>query len=301
MPITRRLSAVIGIATSAALALGLAGCSAPTTADDRIRIVASTNVYGDLAATVGGSAVQVTSIIRDPNRDPHDYQADARTQLALSKAAIVVENGTGYDEFVRTMLKAAGTHPVVVSAMGVSGHREATLNFNEHLWYEYPTVVSLVSALVDALSTADPTHQADFESRGGALIEKIKSLEGLEEKLAGTYRGTGVATTEPVADYVLSAIGLLDTTPFGFSRAIEDGMDAAPEDVAQTLAAIRDHRAAALIYNVQTAGSQTDAVIAAAKQADVPAVPVSETLPPGLHYVDWQAGFLAELTTALAG
>ena len=78
-------------------------------AGDALSVVASTNVWGDVAAQIGGDHVAVTSIISDPSADPHGYEADARNQLALSRAALVIENGGGYDDFVDSMLAAATT------------------------------------------------------------------------------------------------------------------------------------------------------------------------------------------------
>ena len=84
-------------------------------------MVASTNVYGDIVKAIGGPAVSVISIIDSPDKDPHEYEADARTQLALSKAQLVVENGCGYDDFVDTMLNSDPTKPTLINVSEVSG------------------------------------------------------------------------------------------------------------------------------------------------------------------------------------
>jgi ABC-type Zn uptake system ZnuABC Zn-binding protein ZnuA len=97
------------VALIAVVTLAVAGCStssvrspsdSPRSASavsgaGLVNVVASTNVYGDIVKTIGGPAVAVTSIIDSPDRDPHEYEADARTQLALSKAQLVIENGGG--------------------------------------------------------------------------------------------------------------------------------------------------------------------------------------------------------------
>ncbi len=83
----------VALVVCAALALGIAGCGTPSprpAADDVIQVVASTNVYGDIAQTVGGPDVEVTSVIDDPAQDPHVFEANARVQLALSRADIVI-------------------------------------------------------------------------------------------------------------------------------------------------------------------------------------------------------------------
>ena len=105
------------LALLAALATGLtlASCTSPAATPSAspsstpatLSVVASTDVWGDLAAKVGGDRVNVTSIIDDPSKDPHEYEANAQIQLTLSKAQVVIENGGGYDDFVDTMLAAA--------------------------------------------------------------------------------------------------------------------------------------------------------------------------------------------------
>src|SRR6218665_4151030 len=99
-------------ATAVALAAAVTGCAASDdpTADGVIRVVASTNVYGDLARTVLGDAGEGTSIIDDASQDPHEYEADGRDALAISRADIVILNGGGYDEFMHTLLDAQGSH-----------------------------------------------------------------------------------------------------------------------------------------------------------------------------------------------
>src|SRR5690554_4959959 len=101
-----RLRTKTPILLAAALTVTLAGCAPQSGAadDGTISVVASTNVYGNIAESVGGDLIEVTSIIDDPSQDPHSFEADARVQLALSKADIVIENGGGYDPFVHKLL-----------------------------------------------------------------------------------------------------------------------------------------------------------------------------------------------------
>lgn len=298
----RRPAALLTLgAATIVVALTLAGCT--TTVSDapaKVQVVASTNVYGDLAKTIGGSYATVTSIIDDPAKDPHEYQADARTQLAISKAQVIVENGGGYDDFVDTMRSASGnTRASIVNAVKLSGYDSSAEGFNEHVFYDYPTVGKVVDALVADFAKADPSHSATFADRGAKLRIQLDTLENSEKNLAATTTGVGVAITEPVPNYVLNALGMTVVTPSAFSEAIEQGTDAPATVLEQTLATFAKGEAKLLVYNVQTAGAQTDAVLAAAKKAGVPAVPVSETLPKGFGYIEWQKGVLATIAQAL--
>lgn len=293
----------LALATAAAALAGfvLAGCSgAAYDPPAGIQVVASTDVYGSLASTIGGAQASVTSVIDDPAKDPHEFQADARTQLAMSRAQVVIENGGGYDDFIHTMLSASGnTRASLINAVKLSGYDSSATDFNEHVFYDYPTVAKVVDALVADFTKADPSHSALFAERGAKLRGKLDALERSELNLSAATAGVAVAITEPVPNYVLVAIGMRIVTPVAFSRAIEQGTDAPAIVFEQTLATLSSGEAKVLVYNVQATGAQTDAVLAAAKKAGIPAVPVSETLPSGFDYITWQRGVLATIAQAL--
>jgi zinc/manganese transport system substrate-binding protein len=292
----------------AALVLGLTACSgsassAPAAPAGTIAVVASTNVYGDIARSVGGSAVQVTSIIDRPEQDPHEYTADARTQLAVSKAQVVIENGGGYDEFVATMLAATPGHARVVNVADVSGYDQepASGAFNEHLWYDLPTVVRLTDRLSQDFTALAPEQAETFRANAAVFTTRLTALEKTEAGLKRAHDGTGVAVTEPVPLYLLEACGLVDKTPEEFSEAVEEGSDVAPAVLQQTLALFRSRTVGLLAYNEQTSGPQTEAVLEAAQDNAVPVVAVSETLPADKDYVGWMQGNLDAVASALKG
>lgn len=299
------------VALTAASSLGLlAGCSsasasptdspASASGPGPVQVVASTNVWGDLAATVGGDAVEVTSIITDPSADPHSYEASAQTQLALSKAALVIENGGGYDDFVDTMLGSLDSAPEVINAVDVSGKTAAAgEELNEHVWYDFPTVVKVVEEIRDDLSSLDPAHADQYEANATRLTGQIGDLESSVATLKESAAGDGVAITEPVPLYLLDAAGLVNKTPEKFSEAIEEETDVTPTVLQETLDLFSSHAVDALVYNAQTTGPQTEQVLQAAKQAGVPAVPVTETLPEGDTYVTWMKANIDAIAQAL--
>jgi zinc/manganese transport system substrate-binding protein len=281
----------------------LAGC-APAQADNAgdgvVRIVASTNVYGDIAQQIGGDDVEVTSIIDDPSQDPHQFEANGRVQLALSRADVVIVNGGGYDDFASTMLEASGNdEAAVIDAVDLSGYDAGADGFNEHVWYDYPTVTTVVKAIAAALSIADPSQASRFDTRADALVGQLDALLLLEGSIAAAAGGAGVVITEPVPLYVLEACNLQNLTPPEFSEAIEEDSDVPAALLQSVLNRIGDGSARVVVYNAQTGGPQTDAILDIASEYDVPAIGVSETLPDGVDYFDWQSGFLQELLRAL--
>lgn len=279
---------------------GSAGAGGPV-----VSVVASTDVWGDVVAQVAGdlaqARVRITSIIDDPAADPHSYEADTHNQLALAKAAIVVENGGGYDDFVHTMLQAHHAADVtVIDAVAVSGKTApAGGELNEHVWYDFPSVQRVAARIEAALAAADPADAATFAANAAAFDAKLAGLEQTEASIRQQYAGTGVAITEPVPLYLLQASGLVNKTPAEFSEAVEEGTDVAPAVLKSTQDLFAEHQVRLLAYNEQTSGAETQAVLKAAEQAGVPAVPVTETLPAGQDYLSWMSANLAAVEKAL--
>jgi zinc/manganese transport system substrate-binding protein len=306
----KRLVALVAVA-----AIGLVGCStSPTSSPSSsptpslaasgaglVSVVASTNVYGDIVKTIGGPAVAVTSIIDNPEKDPHEYEADARTQLALSKAQLVIENGGGYDDFMDTMLKSAQTKPTVINVADVSGRNQHPSDgeFNEHLWYDFPTVEKLAAQLVTELSAAAPGQAATFESNRKAFAAQLGQLQQDEAAIKAKHAGEGVAITEPVPLYLLEAAGLVNKTPETFSAAIEEDTDVPPAVLKETEDLFDTKQVKLLAYNQQTTGPQTEAVLAAAKRNNIRVVPVTETLPTDQSYLSWMQANLRAVSSAL--
>jgi zinc/manganese transport system substrate-binding protein len=300
---SRRLYLVLAATLTASLALAACGGTDSTSAasdDTGLRVVASTNVYGSIAESILGDEGTVTSIIDDPSADPHSYEANTRTQLELSKADVVIENGGGYDDFVDTMLKASGTKATVLNAVDVSGRTApAGGELNEHVWYDVETVRKVAQALETELVRASPDDASTFTAN-------LKTFEGgldtLEQKIQADKTGTDgrpVAITEPVPGYLLDALGAENVTPVEFSEAIEEETDVPVDVLQETLSLFTQHQVRALVYNEQTTGPQTEQVLKAAKDNGIAVVPVTETLPEGKDYTTWMTANVDAIATAL--
>ena len=303
------------VALAVVVMLGVAGCSTSSGGDGSsgsqassaaggagpVNVVASTNVYGDIVKAIGGSAVSVTSIIDSPEKDPHEYEADARTQLALSKAQLVVENGGGYDDFVDTMLESDPTKPTLINVSEVSGRDQdpADGEFNEHVWYDLPTVEKLAAQLVTDLSAAAPDQAPTFRSNAETFSAQLGQLQQDEAAIKAKHAGEGVAITEPVPLYLLEAAGLVNKTPEEFSEAIEQDTDVPPSVLKETENLFDTKQVKLLAYNAQTTSPQTEAIQAAAERNNIPVVSMTETLPPGQTYLSWMQANLQAVSTAL--
>ncbi|WP_300683136.1 zinc ABC transporter substrate-binding protein [Nocardioides sp.] len=305
------LKTTLAAAAVAAVALTLTACgssdsgtatkdASSSKGDTPISVVASTNVWGDIASQVGGDAVKVTSLISDPSQDPHSFEASATTALEIKKAGLVIENGGGYDDFVTQLLGTHASKAVVVDAVTVSGKTTAAGDdLNEHVWYDLPTAQKVADAIATELGKLDPSQAATFTANAKTFAGKVDTLIADEQKLKATATGKGVGITEPVPLYMTEAIGLVDKTPAAFSAAIEEGDDVAVGTLNQTLDLYRNHQVAVLVTNAQTSGPITSQVEKAAKAANIPVVSVTETMPEGQTYESWMQHNLDALSAAL--
>lgn len=302
----RRRTGLVPVVVALAAMPVVAGCgsSTPSTRPGSVTVVASTNVWGDvvknIAGKLAGSTVQITSIISDPDADPHTYEASPKNQLAIARASLVVENGGGYDDFVDTMTQKAGSKATVLNAVDVSGKKAPPGGeVNEHVWYDFPTVRKVAAKVAGALSKADPADAKTFEANGKTFAKKVSRMEATEKAVKRAHQGDGVAITEPVPLYLLQASGLVNRTPEEFSAAIEEDSDVPATVLKKTLDLFAKKQVKLLAYNEQTSGPITKKVLAQAKSSHVPVVPVTETLPNGKDYLGWMRDNLSAISTAL--
>lgn len=280
-----------------ALLAALAGCgSSPKSG--ALPVVASTNVYGDIARQIGGSHVDVTSILTDPNADPHLFEPGTKSGLAVSHARVVIQNGLGYDAFMSRLEGAAPssdrTVVTISDVLGVHGH-----DANPHLWYDVPELPAIATAIEQALAKADAAHAADYRSGLRAFVASLAPLRAAVTRIRATYPGTAVAYTEPVPGYLLAAAGLRNLSPTSFTIPIEEGSEPSASAVSAMTALATKHRIKVLFYNSQAVSPITQRVRAAAKAAGIPVVGVAETVPAGLTFQAWQLKQARELFQAL--
>lgn len=295
-----RLRWLAVVATPLLLVTGCAASAGGSgKSDGRVQVVASTNVYGDIVRQIGGSRVDVTSILSDPNVDPHAYESSAKNAAAVSDAQLVVQNGLGYDDFMKelTTIAQPDRQTVVTAAtvLGVSGK-----DANPHLWYDVPRMPKVAFAVAAALERIDPRHAAEYRRNETKFASALKPVEKVLDTIRSRYDGARIAYTERVAGYLLTDAGLKLGIPAGFPRAVEDGDDPSPGDTVAFDQALQRHTVRALVYNAQVTDKQTGQLKKQATDAGVPLVPVTETMPPKApSYQAWQLGQVEKLLEAL--
>ncbi|MFE4500369.1 metal ABC transporter solute-binding protein, Zn/Mn family [Rhodococcus sp. NPDC056743] len=306
-----RIAALATISVAAAMAL--TACGSEKTGDEGISVVASTNVWGNVAQAVAGDALTVTSIIDEPSADPHSFEATPAQAAKITDASLVVYNGGGYDQFVTDILDAGkgdqktvnaydlldgGIHAGETAGESHDGHTHGAVN--EHVWFDIPTVDAVAHSVAEQLGALDPDNASTYEANAQAYSQKLAGITAVTDSIAAAHGGESVAQTEPIAHYLLVAAELKDATPEEFTSAIEDGNDPSPAAIAATRQLLSDKAARALVYNTQTQDKVTQDMRSTAEKAGVPVVEVTETLPEGLDYIQWQTQTAESLANALS-
>jgi len=307
--ITRAARPALTALLAAAVAMPLASACSPasggtspggTAASGTIEAVGAENEYASVISQVGGTYVHVDAIMSDPSTDPHAFEASPAVAREIGSARLIVQNGVGYDTWATTILNAA-PDPArkVISVQQLLGLPDSSPN--PHLWYNPATMPKVAAAVATALASIDPAHAAYYRVNAARFTASLAAWNGALKAFRAQYPGAPVATTEPVADYMLDAAGADNMTPWSFQADIMNGVDPAPQDVAAEKALFTGHKVKAFLYNQQVTSPLTQSFIATADASGIPVVGVYETMPaPGYDYQSWMLAEVSALTKAIA-
>jgi zinc/manganese transport system substrate-binding protein len=265
-----------------------------------VQVVAAENFWGSIAAQVGGRHVHVTSIIVDPNADPHSYEptaADARTAV---DARYVIVNGAGYDPWADKLLQA---NPV-------SGRKELNVGDfngkhegdNPHMWYNPDYVTAVANKIRDDLKELDPADAAAFDQSAQTFLTTgLKQYHDLIAAIKAKYSSVPVGATESIFSYLAPALGLNLITPYSYLKAVSEGEDISAADEATVEQQITQKQIKVLIYNSQNTPNNIQALINRARANHIPVATITETLTPATaSFQDWQSAQLQGIQSALA-
>ncbi|WP_088944279.1 metal ABC transporter solute-binding protein, Zn/Mn family [Rhodococcus sp. 1168] len=293
--------------------------STPATAiDGPITIVASTNVWGSVAQAVAGDLASVESIIADPSADPHSYEASAGDAAKVAEASLVVYNGGGYDEFIEDILGSEGKNVPSVNAYDLvgsghahgdeeaapdsstDGHGHSHGDANEHVWFDAEAAASTAESIADKLGQLDPDNATQYTANAETFHDQVHRITDVTSKIAVDHANAPIAQTEPIAHYLIEESDLDDRTPEDFKNALESGNDPSPASIAATRDLLTSKSVRVLVYNIQTQDAVTQDIRSTAEAAGIPVVEVTETLPEGKTYIEWQTQAAQDLESALA-
>ena len=300
----RRSYRVLAAVSAVGVALLASACSSALgsthAAAGVIVAVGAENEYADVISQVGGKYVQASAIMSNPNTDPHTFEASASVARTVSEAQLVVQNGVGYDTFINTIENAApNSARKVIVVQNLLGLPAGTPN--PHLWYKPSTMPAVANAIAADLEAIQPAHASYFKANAARFIASLSAWNNAIAAFKADYPNTPVATTEPVADYMLDAVGADNVTPFAFQADIMNGTDPSAQDVAIERSLFTQHKVKVFLYNQQVTDTLTESFITLAQQNGIPVVGVYETMPqPGFDYQSWMLAEVQDLTKAVA-
>ena len=263
---------------------------------DPIKIVAAENFYGDVAKQIGGPDVAVTSILNNPDQDPHLFEVSPSVGRDVSDARIVIYNGVDYDPWMEKLLRAArSANRKTIVVADLVGKKAGD---NPHIWYELATMSALAKALSDTLSIEDPAHRAGYEGRLVRFEESVRPILAKIGELHRRLAGTSVTATEPVFGYVFDALGM-QVRNRAFQLAVMNNTEPSASDVAAFESDLKTHQGKLLIYNSQATDPIADRMRKIAKASGVPLVGATETEPAGENYQGWMTSVLDAIDQAL--
>jgi zinc/manganese transport system substrate-binding protein len=300
---SRRLGWLAGGAALAVLAL--AGCSTASKAttggggSTTITVVAAENFWGSLAEQLGGAHVKLTSIINNPDADPHDYEPTAADGRAIAAAQLAIINGVGYDAWATKLADTNKSSNLTVLTVGdLVGAKDGD---NPHRWYNPDNVKKVIDQITADYKKADPADASFFNSQHDTVLNtNLKAYFDAISQIKANYAGTPVGASESIFAMLSPALGLNLLTPSTFLTAISEGSDPTAQDKAAIDNQIKTKQIKVYVYNSQNATPDVQAQVNEAKAAGIPVSTITETLTPaGASFQDWQVAQLNALKQAL--
>ena len=289
------------LASACSSSSSAAGGSSTAAAASTAKIVAigAENEYADVIGQIGGKYVSVSAIMSNPNTDPHTFEASPAVAQEVSAAQLVVQNGVGYDTFMNTIESAApSSGRKVIDVQTLLGLPDSTPN--PHLWYNPKTMPAVASAVAADLGQLDPAQASYFKANAASFTASLSAWTNAIAAFKSAHPGVPVATTEPVADYMLQAVGADNMTPFTFQADIMNGTDPSPQNTALQNSLFTEHKVKVFLYNQQVTDSLTESFIKLAHENGIPVVGVYETMPtPGYDYQSWMLAEVNALNKAV--
>lgn len=249
---------------------------------DQIQVVASVDFYGEAAKAVLGNHGKVTSIIDNPNLDPHDYEPTAKVAKNVAKSDLVLYNGIGYDSWMKKLAKNGKVKQVRVGE-DILNKKDGD---NPHLWYSTKTMPAVANYLAEEFGKIEPSHKKEFEANAKKYIASLKPIQTTVDELKANSDNKLADVSEPVFDYSLQELGYRKNNNH-FSKSVEDGTDPSPKDIKAMQDDIKSKKISFFVQNTQATDKTVDSLVSLAKENDVPVLKVTETMPKGQNYKQW--------------
>ncbi|MEV0410691.1 zinc ABC transporter substrate-binding protein [Streptomyces sp. NPDC050448] len=303
---------VLVAATAALTAVTATACSTSSSKDasntaatgsssgKTIQVVAAENFWGSIASQLGGSHVKVTSIITNPDTDPHDYEPTAADARTAAGAQYSIVNGIGYDAWADKLLTAnPGSGRTQLQVGDLVGIKPGG---NPHRWYSPDDVHKVIEQITADYKKIDPADAGYFDQQKTTF--ETKTLEGYNKLVAdikAKYAGTPIGASESIVTPLAEGLGLKMLTPETFLDAMSEGSDPTANDKATIDQQMKNKEIKIYVYNSQNSTPDVQAQVNEAKAEGIPVATVTETpTPADAGFQQWQTAELQGIEQALA-
>ncbi len=281
----------------------------PAPAQEKINVVATFSILGDLVKNVGGDRVEVTMLV-GPNSDTHVFSPTPADARKLGAAKVVFVNGLGLEGWIARLVKASGTKaPTVIASAGVKSlkmedgrhHGHSHAEADPHAWQSVANTKIYVANIRDGLSKADPAGKAVYEANAAAYLAKLDALDGEVKAALGKIPADRrkVITTHEAFGYFALAYGMEFIAPAGVSADSEPSA----RDVAKIIAQIKKQKIPAVFMEnisdprmMQQIAKESGARIGGTLYSDA----LSDAGGPAPSYIEMMRSNVSELGKALA-
>jgi zinc/manganese transport system substrate-binding protein len=300
----RRLAASLLLPLPIALALGcgksgLPAASGASGGSAKLRVVAAENFWGSIASQLGGSRVQASSIIVNPDTDPHTYEPTAQDARTLTVSQVAILNGIGYDKWSERVLDASPAAGRVVLNVGhVLGLKEGD---NPHQWYSPAHVLVMIERITAAYQRLDPADSSYFARQKEAfLTHSLARYNALRSEIRARFAGVPIGYSESIFQPLGEDLHLKLLTPYSFTKAIAEGTDVTAQDKQTVDAQASQRQIKVWVFNSQNVTPDVQRVNSIVRERHIPIATVTETLaPPTASFEQWQVSELEGLRAAL--
>ncbi len=288
--------ALVAVLIVAGMAVELSSPSSKNSSG-KIEVVAAENFWGSLISQLGGTHVNVLSVVSDPDADPHEYESNIATAKAVATADFIIINGAGYDTWAENLISSGvKSNCTILNVADLVGKKEGD---NPHLWYDPDYVNQVVTEMEKDLIAIDPSNAQYYEQQYVDLTASLVQYQNLCDNIKENYGGIHIAATESVAEYLANATGLDLISPSAFTYAVAEGNDPPASSIVEFQAQLENGNVKVLIYNQQTQSPITETMKSLATEYGIPIVGITETMPTNGTFQGWMYSEVVNLEAAL--
>jgi zinc/manganese transport system substrate-binding protein len=194
----------------------------PLRAEDRLNVVASFSILGDLVKNVGGDKVDVATLV-GPNGDVHVYTPAPSDAKKNADARLLVMNGLGLEGWLPRLVQSAGSKATIVTASNGIAPLQLGSDADPHAWQSVANVRIYVANIRDALIAADPADAAVFRANAERYLGELNALDAEVRAAIAKIppERRKVITTHNAFGYFAAAYGVTFIAPVGVSTESE--------------------------------------------------------------------------------